>query len=143
MRRIRVVLLRLRSLFRRSRVEDELDEELHYHLERQIEEHVARGLSPARARREALLAIGGLDQRKEECRDMRKTRVVEDLVRDLRYAVRALRRSPGFTAVIVASLALGIGANTAMFSAIDAVMLRLLPVRQPEQIVMLRWTNDG
>jgi len=135
--------LGLRALFRGDAMDRELDEELRYHLERQIEEHISRGMPPALARREALLAIGGLDQRKEECRDMRKTRVLEDLARDLRYAVRTLRRSPGFTAVIVASLALGIGANTAMFSAIDAVMLRLLPVRQPERLVVLEWTGDG
>jgi predicted permease len=143
MRLIETLRLRLRSLFRGDVVERELDEELRYHLERQIEEHVARGLSPAHARREAMLAMGGLDQRKEECRDMRRTRFIEDAVRDLRYAVRMLRRSPGFTVVIVLSLALGIGANTAMFSAIDAVMLRLLPIREPHQLVMLQWTNDG
>src|SRR5882672_9658613 len=142
-RRLRTLRLGLQSLFRGAIADRELDEELRYHLERQIDEHIARGLPPARARREALLAMGGLDQRKEECRDMRKTRVIEDLFRDLRYGARTLRRSPGFTIVIVLSLALGIGANTAMFSAIDAVMLRLLPVRQPEQLVMLRWTGDG
>src|SRR6185295_4338031 len=135
--------LRLRSLFRGAAVDDELDEELRYHLERQIDEHIACGLPPDRARREALVAMGGLDRRKEECRDMRGTRFIEDVFRDLRYAARTLRRSPGFTLVIVASLALGIGANTAMFSAIDAVMLRLLPVRQPEQLVMLTWAHDG
>src|SRR5262245_36090921 len=126
---LHVLLLRARSLFRGAAVDAELDEELRYHLERQIEANIERGLSPDDARREALLAIGGLDQRKEQCRDMRKTRVVDDLVRDLRYAARTMARHRGFTAVIVLSLAIGIGANTAMFSAIDAVMLRLLPVR--------------
>jgi predicted permease len=141
MRLIDTLRLRLRSLFRGATMDRELDEELRYHLERQIEEHIARGLPPARARREALLAMGGVDQRKEECRDMRRTRLVEDLVRDLRHAARTLRRSPGFAVVTIVSLAFGIGANTAMFSAIDAVMLRLLPVRQPEQLVTLEWTN--
>jgi len=143
MRLIDTLRLRLRSLFRGTLVDRELDEELQYHLERQIEEHIARGMTPARARREALIAMGGVDQRKEECRDMRKTRVIEDFFRDLRYAARTLRRNPGFALVIVLSLALGIGANTAMFSAIDAVMLRLLPVRQPERLVMLTWTHNG
>ncbi len=142
-RRLHMLLLGLRSLFRGADADRELDEELRYHLERQIDEHIARGLTPARARREALIAMGGLDQRKEECRDMRKTRVIEDFFRDLRYAARTLQRNPGFAAVVILSLALGIGANTAMFSAIDAVMLRLLPVNDPKQLVMLTWTHDG
>jgi predicted permease len=143
MRLIDTLRLRLRSLLRGATIDRELDEELQYHLDRQIEEHIARGLTPARARREALIAIGGVEQRKEECRDMRKTRVLEEFLRDLRYAARTLRRSPGFAAVIVLSLALGIGANTAMFSAIDAVMFRLLPVKEPRRLVMVTWTHEG
>jgi predicted permease len=143
MRLIQTLRLRLRSLFRGADVDRELDEELRYHLDRHIDELVSRGMTPERARREALLAIGGLDQRKEECRDMRKTRVIDDLIRDLRYAVRTLGRNPGFAAVVILSLALGIGANTAIFSAIDAVMLRMLPVKDPKQLVMLTWTHEG
>src|SRR5215475_5731298 len=123
--------LRLRSLFRRSQVEQELDEELRYHVERQIEENVARGMSAQEARRAALRAMGGVEQRKEECRDMRRVRLIEDLIQDVRYGLRTLPKSPGFTAVAVLSLALGIGSNTAIFSVINTLMLRTLPIRSP------------
>src|SRR5262245_14918985 len=129
--------LRLRSLFRRNQVEQELDEELRYHIERQIEENIAKGMTPEEARYAALLALGGVERRKEECRDMRRLRLIEDLAQDVRYGLRTLRKSPGFTAVAAVSLALGIGATTAIFSVVDALMLRRLPVRNPEQLVML------
>src|SRR5262245_11305382 len=131
------VPLRLRSLFRRNQVEQELDEELRYHIERQIEEHIAKGMTPEEARYAALRAMGGVEQRKEECRDMRRVRLIEELMQDVRYGLRTLRRSPGFTAVAALTLALGIGANTTMFSLIDAVLLKSLPVRRPEELVSL------
>src|SRR5215813_13292113 len=129
---IYIVPLRLRSLFRRTQVEQELDEELRYHIERQIEENIAKGTTKEDARYAALRAMGGVELRKEECRDMRRVRWIEDLTQDVRYSLRTLRKSPGFTAVAIISLALGIGANTATFSLVDTLLLRPLPVENPE-----------
>lgn len=130
--------LRLRSLFRGGRVEQELDEELGYHVQRLIDEHVARGLTPADARYAALRAMHGLDQRKEQCRDTRRVRAIDDLLKDLRYAARVLIRHPGFTTVAIVSLAIGIGANSAIFSVLNAVMLRSLPVTAPDELFVVR-----
>jgi predicted permease len=130
--------LRLRSLFRRRQVEQELDEELRYHLERQIEEHISKGLTPEEARHTALRALGGIEQRKEECRDMRRINLIENTLRDLSQAGRVLRRSPGFTAVAILSLALGIGANAAIFQLINAIRWRSLPVANPQELAEVR-----
>lgn len=135
--------LRLRSLFRRSVVEQELDEELSYHVERLIEFYRARGLSAAAARTAALRDMGGIDRRKEEVRDTRRVSVIENLVRDVDHGVRVLRRSPGFTLVAVLTVALGVGANTAIFGVLDAVLFKTLPVRDPEQLVFLSGVGAG
>ncbi|HZU27629.1 MAG TPA: ABC transporter permease [Bryobacteraceae bacterium] len=132
-----IVRLRLRSLLRRNRVERELDRELQFHLERQTAENISRGMPPAEALRAALRSLGGFTQIEEECRDMRRTNLLENFLNDLRYTLRALGRSPGFTAIIVLTLALSIGANSAIFSVIDGVLLRRLPYPGQDRIVRI------
>jgi putative ABC transport system permease protein len=129
--------LRLRSLFRKSRVERELTEELRFHLEKLVEEKVARGMSPEEARFDALRELGGVEQIKEECRDMRRVSFIETFVQDVKYGLRQLRRNPGFTLVAVLTLALGIGANTAVFSVADALVWKPLPIPRMDQVVMV------
>jgi macrolide transport system ATP-binding/permease protein len=133
--------LRLKSIFRRRRVEGELDEELQFHLEHKIEEGIVEGLSAEEARRRALRAMGGLDQRKEEMRDMRRIHWLTDFLDDLRYAIRSLRRAPGLAAFVVVTLALGIGMTATPFSMLDALIFRPYPVRNPREIVTLVSTS--
>jgi macrolide transport system ATP-binding/permease protein len=129
--------LRLRSLFRGRNVEQELSEELQFHLEHKIEEGIARGLSPEEARYAALRSMGGLEQRKEEIRDMRHLRWLTDFFDDARFALRSLRRTPGLTAFVVITLALGIGLTSATFSMVDGLIFRPYPVPRPGNVVSL------
>jgi len=136
--------LRLRSIFRRRRVETELDEELRFHLEHKIEEGIAEGLSPEEARYQALRAMGGLDQKKEEMRDARHIHWLTDFVDDVRYAVRSLRRTPGLAAFVIVTIALGIGMTATPFSMLDALIFRPYPVPRPGDVVTLVGTSrDG
>jgi predicted permease len=131
------LLLRLRSLFRRDGVDEELDEELRFHLEQQVDSYVRQGLSRGEATRRARIEFGGLDQVKEEHRDARGIGLVDDLARDVRYAVRQLRRSPGFALAALLSLGLGIGATTAIFSVVNTILLQPLPFDNSDRLVRL------
>ena len=138
-----IIALRLRSLMWGASLDRELDEELRDHIERQTEANIASGMTPAQARTAALRAIGGVEQRKEECRDTRGVTVVENVVRDVRFACRQLRKQPGFATTAILSLALGIGANTAIFQLLTALSLRPLPVERPQELVEIRLSGEG
>src|SRR5438477_3575649 len=128
---------RLRALFSRDSVEQELDAELRFHIEREAEKYERQGMSREAALRRAGLEFGGVEQVKEASRDMRGIAPLESIVRDLRYALRSLKSRPAFTLTVIATLALGIGANTAIFTLVDALVLRPLPVLHPEQLVIV------
>jgi predicted permease len=142
-RRWDVARLRLRSLLGKARVERELDRELSFHLDQQIEENIGLGMAPDEARFAAMRSLGGAAQIQEECRDTRRTRQIETLWSDLRYAVRTLKRTPGFTVVIVLTLGLAIGANSAIFSVIEGVLLRPLPYPHPDRLVRIYFNSDA
>ncbi|MBA0085825.1 MAG: ABC transporter permease, partial [Acidobacteria bacterium Pan2503] len=133
--------LRLRSLFCKNQVELDLSEELKFHLQSQIDEFVAQGMNSEEARRAALQALGGVEQVKEECREARKMNLIENSVRDLRLGLRMLRRNPGFAVLVILCLMLGIGANAAVFSWVEGILLRPYPlVAHQEQLVALSGT---
>lgn len=136
--------LRFRSLFRRNSVDRELEEELAFHLENKVAEGMAAGLSAEEARRRAMRAMGGLEQRKEEMRDARHVNWFIDFLQDARYALRSLRRTPAFTGFAVLTLALGIGVTSAIFSLSDALLLRPMSVPNARQVVnLVSTTHDN
>jgi len=140
---LHTVPLRLRSLFQRRRVEQELDDEIRDHIERQTAENISRGMRPEQARTVAMRAFGGVERWKEESRDTRRVSLLENSFRDVHYALRSLRRSPGFTAVAGLTLALGIGATSTVFSVANTLLLRPMPFPNGERIAILVTHDAG
>ncbi len=134
-----VLTTRVRSLLRRTEADQELDEELTYHLDQSVEAHRANGLSPAEARRQARLRFGGIERTREEARDARGLRLLEELGRDVRIGVRTLLRRPGFAVSVILTLAIGIGATAAVFSVVHAVLLRpfAYPAHEPDRVLLM------
>ncbi|MGA8182450.1 MAG: ABC transporter permease, partial [Terriglobia bacterium] len=134
---LRDLLYRVRALFHRHSMEAELDAELRAHIEQQAEKYVRSGMAPVEAARRARLEFGGVEQVKEDCRDSWGVRIISELAQDLRYGLRQLRRNPGFTIVAIVTLALGIGATTAIFSVIQGVLLAPLPYPHSNRLVVI------
>ncbi|MCU1318425.1 MAG: hypothetical protein JWN63_3747 [Candidatus Acidoferrum typicum] len=143
MRKFRALLLRLGGLFRRSRRDEELAAEMDSHLQMHIEDNLPAGMSAAEARRQALIKLGGIEQTKELVRERRGLPILDLLLQDLSFGARMLRKNPGFTAVAVLTLALGIGVNTAIFTAFDALVLRPRAVKDPDSLAAVFRTTSG
>src|SRR4051812_10664230 len=143
MRYLRAALARIAGLFTGGSADDDLREELQAHVEMETAENIRRGMHPEEARRQALLASGGLTVAAEAVREQRGLPWVDSIAADVRYALRSLRHHPAFATVVVITLALGIGANTAIFSVVRGVLLKPLPHHDGEQLVYLRHSMDG
>jgi MacB-like periplasmic core domain len=131
-----------RSTFRRSRLERDMDAELRFHLENYADDLIRNRIPSDEAFRRAHLEFGGLERAKEECRDARGITLIESFLQDLRFGARIFRKSPGFAAIAILTLALGIGANAAIFGLVDSALLRALPFREPDRLVHI-WTTDA
>jgi len=126
------LIFRLRSIFRKKAVEDELDEEMRFHMERESEALMRQGIGAGEAQRRVAMDFGGVEQMKEECREAGGTRLLESTLQDLRYAARGLRKSPIFALTAILTLGLCIGANSAIFTVMNALLLKDLPVAHPQ-----------
>src|SRR5580700_4957278 len=132
-------------LWRKTEQEERLDRELRFHFDCRVADNIRAGMSESEARRQARVELGGFEQAKEDCREARGTAAVDSTVFDIRFSLRILCKNPAFTLAAIATLALGIGANTAIFQLLDAVRLRSLPVQNPQQLVriQIRGGNRG